>query len=112
MRHSSLTEKQFAKNYEAVCNVAAEVYGRGHFDGDFISVKDTSEKDICETISHILKMNNNDVERYIYVTTINDTTLIKKYNMGLNPRGFSPINFVFFILSQYAYRQSKIRLQV
>ena len=63
MRHSSLTEKQFAKNYEAVCNVAAEVYGRGHFDGDFISVKDTSEKDICETISHILKMNNNDVER-------------------------------------------------
>ena len=78
MRHSSLTEKQFAKNYEAVCNVAAEVYGRGHFDGDFISVKDTSEKDICETISHILKMNNNDVERYIYVTTINDTTIIKK----------------------------------
>ena len=78
MRHSSLTEKQFAKNYNEVCNVVAEVYGHGDFNGDFISVKGTTEKDIRETIAHALKMNNNDVERYIYVTTINDTTLIKK----------------------------------
>lgn len=80
MRHSSLTEKQFEKNYKEVCDAAVKLAfgGGGNFNGDFICVENATETEIRDQIASLVGMNSNDVERYIYVTTLNNMTLIKK----------------------------------
>lgn len=80
MKHSSFAREQFEKVYENCCIAAAELYGDWPHDGKFIAVPDKTETEVRDTIAEQVdkKMNSNDVERYLYVTTFNDVTFIKR----------------------------------
>ena len=80
MKHSSLTREQFEKIYNDCCNVASEIFGEWISNGEFIEVPGATETEVGESIAKGVsdKMDSNDVERYLYVTSFNDVTLIKR----------------------------------
>lgn len=71
-----------------VCNVIVELFGQSFFGpesqndkcgfrGDFMSTPN-SENSVREQIADLTQININDVERYVYLTTLNGNTIIKK----------------------------------
>lgn len=78
MNNSSVSHAEYAEKHNEVCKAVTDLYG--DFKRDFILASDSSEKDvrnqICERLSN--SVNCNDVERYIFVSEINGSTIIKK----------------------------------
>lgn len=73
---------------QEVCNVVCELFGQNFFGpeeandkygfrGDFMSTPNP-ENSVREQIADLTKLNIEDVERYVYLTTINGITIIKK----------------------------------
>lgn len=72
---------------QEVCSVAEELFGQRFFDtsentqegfrGDFI-LTPNPEISVREQIADLAKINIEDVERYIYLSTLNGNTIIKK----------------------------------
>ena len=78
LNNSSVSHAEYAEKHNAVCKAVTDLYG--DFKRDFVLASDSSEKDvrnqICERLSN--SVNCNDVERYIFVSEINGSTIIKK----------------------------------
>jgi hypothetical protein len=82
LSNSSETRAQYTHRKELLCDEIEKMYGK--FSSNYVRVNDKTENDVCHDLitklnsRENLKMNCNDVERYVFVTQYGESTIIKK----------------------------------